>query len=141
MGCGWVGGAAVLARAGGRALSALLPAAPPFPQVVGSSSEPRLLARSSSQAQLRPPATQLQAPGGGGGVSAAAVSPDGQHVAVACKDGVLRVYGYPAGGLVAGFKVRRGLLGGMLLACCWPPRCCRTLMARLRLPAATPSAS
>lgn len=90
-----------------------------YHKVVGSSSEPRLLARSSSQAQLRPPATQLQAPGGGGGASAAAVSPDGQHVAVACRDGVLRVYSYPGGGLVAGFKVRpRCRLAAMRAAGC-----------------------
>lgn len=76
------------------------------PQVVGSSSDTKLLARSSSSHALRPPVTQLQGPGGGGGgVSAAAVSPDGLHVAAACKDGVLRVYALPGGGLVGGCKV------------------------------------
>lgn len=35
-------------------------------QVVGSSSDTKLLARSSSQHALRPPITQLQAPGVGG---------------------------------------------------------------------------
>jgi WD40 repeat protein len=75
-------------------------------QVVGSSSDTKLLARSSSSHALRPPVTQLQGPGGGGGgVSAAAVSPDGLHVAAACKDGVLRVYALPGGGLVGGCKV------------------------------------
>lgn len=78
-----------------------------YHKVSGSSSEPKLLARSSSQQGMRPPATQLQGPGGGGGVNAAAASPDGRHVAVACRDGVLRVYACPAGGLVAGFKVGR----------------------------------
>jgi hypothetical protein len=80
-------------------------------QVKGNSSDTKLLARSSSSAALRPPITQLQAPGVGGGANAAAVSPDGRHVAVACKDGVLRVYALPAGGLVGGFKV--GHAGGM----------------------------
>ncbi len=74
-------------------------------QVVGSSSDTKLLARTNSSHALRPPVTQLQAPGGGGGAAEAAVSPDGLHVAVACKDGVLRVYLQPGGGLVAGFKV------------------------------------
>lgn len=73
--------------------------------MVGSSSEPKLLARSNSQPSLRPPTTQLQGPGGGGGANAAAASPDGAHVAVACKDGVLRVYACHGGGMVAGFKV------------------------------------
>lgn len=39
---------------------------PPSLQVVGSSSDTKLLARSSSQNALRPPITQLQAPGCGG---------------------------------------------------------------------------
>ncbi|KAL4449437.1 hypothetical protein ABPG77_007081 [Micractinium sp. CCAP 211/92] len=88
-----------------------------YHKVVGSSSDTKLLARSSSQHSLRPPITQLQAPGVGGGATAAAVSPDGQHVAVACKDGVLRVYACPSGGLVAGFK---SYYGG-LHCCAWSP--------------------
>ena len=55
--------------------------------------------------------------GRAGGANAAAVSPDGRHVAVASKDGVLRVYAYPSGGPVAGFK---SYCGG-LLCCCWSP--------------------
>lgn len=35
-------------------------------QVLGSSSEPRLLARTSSQQAMKPAVTQLQGPGGGG---------------------------------------------------------------------------
>ncbi|KAI3429553.1 hypothetical protein D9Q98_005641 [Chlorella vulgaris] len=89
-----------------------------YHKVVGSSSDTKLLARSSSSHALRPPVTQLQGPGGGGGgVSAAAVSPDGLHVAAACKDGVLRVYALPGGGLVGGCK---SYYGG-LLCCAWSP--------------------
>ncbi|PSC74864.1 WD repeat-containing 20-like [Micractinium conductrix] len=88
-----------------------------YHKVVGSSSDTKLLARSSSQNALRPPITQLQAPGCGGGVNAAAVSPDGQLVAAACRDGVLRVYACPGGGLVAGFK---SYYGG-LQCCAWSP--------------------
>lgn len=88
-----------------------------YHKVVGSSSDTKLLARSSSQHSLRPPVTQLQAPGCGGGVTQAAVSPDGQHVAAACRDGVLRVYACPGGGLVAGFK---SYYGG-LQCCAWSP--------------------
>jgi hypothetical protein len=62
------------------------------------------------------PTTPLLA-GCAGGANAAAVSPDGRHVAVAGKDGVLRVYAYPSGGLMAGFK---SYYGG-LLCCCWSP--------------------
>jgi WD40 repeat protein len=50
-------------------------------------------------------------------VNAAAVAPDGLHIAVACKDGVLRVYALPSGGLVAGFK---SYYGG-LQCCAWSP--------------------
>lgn len=107
-------------------------------QVKGNSSDTKLLARSSSSAALRPPITQLQAPGVGGGANAAAVSPDGRHVAVACKDGVLRVYALPAGGLVGGFKVghaggRAGLppLGRSLT----PPRTGGTGRCSLRISA------
>lgn len=56
-----------------------------------------------------------------GGVNAAAVAPDGLHIAVACKDGVLRVYALPSGGLVAGFKVRAPASAGCVAAskaCC-----------------------
>lgn len=47
------------------------------------------------------------------------MAPDGLHIAVACKDGVLRVYALPSGGLVAGFKVRGALGGGLQLGLCW----------------------
>ncbi|KAI7838380.1 hypothetical protein COHA_007837 [Chlorella ohadii] len=88
-----------------------------YHKVLGSSSEPRLLARTSSQQAMKPAVTQLQGPGAGGGVNAAAVAPDGLHIAVACKDGVLRVYALPSGGLVAGFK---SYYGG-LHCCAWSP--------------------
>lgn len=109
---GRLGGARLSVR---RAASQhLWPVPTPLPlllsQVVGSSSDTKLLARTSSSHALRPPVTQLQGPGGGGGAAAAAVSPDGHHVAVACRDGVLRVYSQPGGGLVGGFKVG-GLAG------------------------------
>lgn len=74
---------------------------------MGSSSDSKLLARTNSQQQLQPPATALQA-AGSGGVAAAAPSPDGTLLAVACKDGVLRLYDLASASLVAGFKVGRG---------------------------------
>lgn len=43
-----------------------LPPAPTLLQVLGSSSEPRLLARTSSQQAMKPAVTQLQGPGAGG---------------------------------------------------------------------------
>ena len=72
--------------------------------LMGSSSDTRLLARTNSQAALRPPLSTVQ-PGGSVGVAAAAPSPDGAHLAVACRDGVLRIYRLDSGALVAGFKV------------------------------------
>ena len=77
-------------------------------QVVGSSSDKQLLARTNSQSNLRPPVAAIQQPGSVG-VTAAAPSPDGSLVAVACKDGVLRIYELATSALVAGFKVCEGL--------------------------------
>lgn len=73
--------------------------------MVGSSSDSKLLARTNSQQNLRPPVSTLQPSGTGGGATAAAPSPDGSLAAVACKDGVLRIYNLATAGLVAGFKV------------------------------------
>ncbi len=76
--------------------------------MVGNSSDSKLLARTNSQQSLRPPVATLQPAGVGGGVTSAAPSPDGCKVAVACKDGVLRIYDAATASLVAGFKVGSG---------------------------------
>lgn len=52
--------------------------------------------------QGRPPATEIRVPGG---VTAAAVSPDGACIATAGVDGVMRIYSMSGGGPTAGFKV------------------------------------
>ncbi len=51
----------------------------------------------------RPPATEIRVPGG---VTAAAVSPDGACIATAGVDGVMRIYSISGGPPTAGFKVR-----------------------------------
>lgn len=80
-----------------------------YHKITASSSEPRLLARSGSQSGVPSSAlTRVQAPGTGGGLAAAAPSPDGRHLAAACKDGRLRIYELGSGHLVAGFQARPG---------------------------------
>lgn len=69
--------------------------------------------RTTTRLHCKPPPAPLPSHAAGG-VNAAAVAPDGLHIAVACKDGVLRVYALPSGGLVAGFKVRVGCSAGGL---------------------------
>ena len=56
--------------------------------------------------QGRPPATEIRVPGG---VTAAAVSPDGACIATAGVDGVMRIYSISGGSPTAGFKVNSSL--------------------------------
>lgn len=50
---------------------------------------------------------------GGVQVSDMAMSPNGSYVAVAAKDGVLRIYSFPGANLVGGFKVRSHAYGSL----------------------------
>ncbi len=58
--------------------------------------------KGTKSSQGRPPATEIRVPGG---VTAAAVSPDGACIATAGVDGVMRIYSMSGGGPTAGFKV------------------------------------
>ncbi len=85
-------------------------------KIIGNSSDTRLLERTSNDCTLRPTATAQQLHRAGGvGVAAAAVSPSGKQIALACRDGTLRVLEIPSGTLIAGFK---SYYGG-LLCCSW----------------------
>lgn len=82
--------------------------------LVGNSSDDALLVRTSSYQSLQPQLLQ-SAEMGGGGVAAVAPSPDGSSLAVASKDGCLRVYDLKSGTLITGFQ---SYYGG-LLCCAW----------------------
>lgn len=85
-------------------------------KIIGNSSDTRLLERTSNESALRPDTSAHQLHRlTGGGVAAAALSPSGKHIALACRDGTLRVLEIPSGVLIAGFKA---YYGG-LLCCTW----------------------
>ena len=90
-------------------------------KIVGNSSDTRLLERTSNEPSLRQiSATQQLCPAssdGASGIAAAAVSPLGKYIALACRDGVLKILEIPSGTLVAGFK---SYYGG-LVCCSWSP--------------------
>lgn len=89
-------------------------------KIVGNSSDTRLLARTASETSLHPAAatTALVPPGGvGARVAAAAVAPAGDRLALACRDGALRILELPSGAPMGGF---RSYYGG-LLCCAWSP--------------------
>jgi len=86
-------------------------------KVVGSISDAGLLALpSSKEKNTRQIPTKLRGPGNSG-VTALAVSPGGDLLAVACRDGVLRLLDLPSGMVVGGF---RSYYGGFL-CCAWSP--------------------
>lgn len=86
-------------------------------KIVGNSSDTRLLARTASDSSLRPAsAVQLRPVAGRySRITDAAISPKGDLLALACRDGVLRVLDLHSGSLVAGFK---SYYGG-LQCCAW----------------------
>jgi WD domain, G-beta repeat len=85
-------------------------------KIIGNSSDTRLLERTSIEPALRPAVTAQQLHrAGGSGITAASVAPSGKHIALACRDGALRVLEIPSGTLICGFKA---YYGG-LLCCSW----------------------
>jgi WD40 repeat protein len=83
-------------------------------KIIGNSSDTRLLERTSTDSSLRPAATAQQLHQGKG-INAAATSPNGKYIALACRDGTLHILEIPSGTLVAGFT---SYYGG-LLCCSW----------------------
>lgn len=85
-------------------------------KIIGNSSDTLLLERTSNDSALRPAASaQLLHRAAVDGIAASAVSPSGKHIALACRDGTLRVLEIPSGVLISGFKA---YYGG-LLCCSW----------------------
>ena len=86
-------------------------------KIIGNSSDTKLLAGDNSTFR---PSLQLRPPGHSGfesGIAAASISPCGRFLALACRDGVLRVLAVPSGAFLVGFK---SYFGG-LLCCAWSP--------------------
>lgn len=85
-------------------------------KIIGNSSDTRLLERTSNDSALRPAANAQQLYRvAGGGITAGSLSPSGKHIALACRDGTLRVLEIPTGVSISGFK---SYYGG-LLCCSW----------------------
>ncbi|GFR41197.1 hypothetical protein Agub_g1867 [Astrephomene gubernaculifera] len=82
-------------------------------QVTGEGSGKFSLSLGSSSKSQSPSIIPL----GGGGVNDVAPSPDGRHLAAACRDGSLRVVELGSGAVVAGFCSYYGAL----LCCCFSP--------------------
>ena len=107
---GSTGGSFISAHAGGNVYL--------HQKIVGNSSDTRLLARTASDSSLRPGAAVQLRPVGGlnfARIADGALSPNGEFLALACRDGVLRVLDIHSGALVAGFK---SYYGG-LQCCAW----------------------
>lgn len=81
-------------------------------KIVGSSSDSKLLARSSPDQGSRAPPVQLRPPGGPG-ATALAASPLGKLLAVGSRDGTLALLELPSGKVIGGFK---SYYGGILCA-------------------------
>ncbi|KAK9837829.1 hypothetical protein WJX74_005895 [Apatococcus lobatus] len=79
-----------------------------YPKGSANMSEGSGSMKGSKGSQGRPPATEIRVPGG---VTSAAVSPDGACIATAGVDGVMRIYSMSGGGPTAGFK---SYYGGLL---------------------------
>lgn len=88
-------------------------------KIVGSSSDTKLLERTASESSIRPAVAQLYYAssfsnhdnlGLSTAVTAASISPCGTMLALACRDGVLRILSTSSGALFGGFKSFYGAL-------------------------------